>query len=47
LTATERATQVWKQALKEYTPPAMLPERREALDAYVTRRREEIATKGL
>ncbi len=47
LTATQRATRVWKQALKEYAPPTMDPDRREALDAYVSRRREEIKTKGL
>lgn len=47
LTATQRATRIWKQALKEYTPPVILPERREALDAYVVRRRKEIETEGL
>ncbi|MEM7172516.1 MAG: trimethylamine methyltransferase family protein [Pseudomonadota bacterium] len=41
-TATERATEVWKQALKEYEPPAMDPGTREALEAYVARRKEEI-----
>jgi len=47
LTATQRATQVWKRALAEYTPPAMPPDRREALDAYVARRREAIERQGL
>jgi len=41
-TATERATDVWQQALADYEAPAMDPARREALEAYVARRREEI-----
>ncbi|MGB6307559.1 MAG: trimethylamine methyltransferase family protein [Steroidobacteraceae bacterium] len=40
--ATQRATDIWKQALKEYEEPAMDPAIREALDDYVTRRRAEI-----
>jgi trimethylamine--corrinoid protein Co-methyltransferase len=40
--ATQRATDLWKQALKEYEEPAMDPAIREALDAYVTQRRAEI-----
>ena len=40
--ATQRATDIWKQALKEYEEPAMEPAIREALDDYVARRREEI-----
>ncbi|MEM9754449.1 MAG: trimethylamine methyltransferase family protein, partial [Pseudomonadota bacterium] len=47
LTATERATQVWKRSLTDYQPPKMPAERREALDAYVARRRTEIETHGL
>ena len=47
LTATERATGIWKQALAEYTPPDLPAERREALEAFVARRKEEIAAKGL
>ncbi|MEM1384687.1 MAG: trimethylamine methyltransferase family protein [Pseudomonadota bacterium] len=43
-TAEERATAVWQQALKEYRKPPMAPERREALDAYIAKRREEIGT---
>ena len=37
--ATERATSIWKQALKEYEEPAMESAVREALDEYVERRR--------
>ncbi len=40
--AVERATAIWQQALKEYVEPAMDPAVREALDAYVSKRKEEI-----
>ncbi len=40
--ATQRATEIWKQALKEYEQPAMDAPVREALDAYVAQRRAEI-----
>jgi trimethylamine--corrinoid protein Co-methyltransferase len=40
--ATQRATDIWKNALKEYVEPAMDPAIREELDAYVDRRRAEI-----
>jgi trimethylamine--corrinoid protein Co-methyltransferase len=40
--ATQRATDLWKQALKEYEEPATDPAIREALDAYVSQRRTEI-----
>lgn len=40
--ATQRATEIWKQALQEYREPAMDPAIREALDGYVARRREQI-----
>jgi trimethylamine--corrinoid protein Co-methyltransferase len=40
--ATQRATQIWKQALSEYEEPAMEPAVREALDAYVAQRRAAI-----
>jgi trimethylamine--corrinoid protein Co-methyltransferase len=42
--ATQRATDIWKSALKEYVEPAMDPAIREALDAYVERRRTEIGS---
>jgi trimethylamine---corrinoid protein Co-methyltransferase len=42
--ATQRATDIWKQALKEYEEPAMDPAIREALDDYVARRRAEIGS---
>jgi trimethylamine:corrinoid methyltransferase-like protein len=42
--ATQRATDIWKTALKEYVEPAMDPAIREALDAYVERRRTEIGS---
>ncbi|MEP6548181.1 MAG: trimethylamine methyltransferase family protein [Gammaproteobacteria bacterium] len=42
--ATQRATDIWKQALKEYEEPAMDPAIREELDAYVTQRRAEIGS---
>ena len=41
-TATERATVIWQQALRDYEQPPMDPAVREALDAYVARRKEEI-----
>ena len=42
--ATQRATETWKQALKEYQEPAMDPAISEELDAYVARRRIEIGS---
>jgi trimethylamine--corrinoid protein Co-methyltransferase len=42
--ATQRATQIWKQALSEYEEPAMDPAIREALDAYVAQRRAAIGS---
>ncbi|HEV7612204.1 MAG TPA: trimethylamine methyltransferase family protein [Steroidobacteraceae bacterium] len=42
--ATQRATIIWKQALKEYEEPAMDPAIRESLDAYVAQRRAEIGS---
>ncbi|MEY8838763.1 trimethylamine methyltransferase family protein, partial [Cribrihabitans sp. XS_ASV171] len=41
--ALDRATSIWQQALRDYEEPEMPPERREALEAYVARRKEEIA----
>lgn len=40
--ATTRATEVWQKVLKEFEPPPMEPARREAIDDYVARRRQEI-----
>jgi trimethylamine--corrinoid protein Co-methyltransferase len=44
LDATARATFVWKKALADYEAPPLDPGTREALDAYVARRREQIGT---
>ena len=41
--ALERATELWQQALHDYEEPVMDAAVREELDAYVARRREEIA----
>lgn len=40
--ALQRATEIWQKALEDYEEPTLDPAIREALDAYVTRRREEI-----
>jgi trimethylamine--corrinoid protein Co-methyltransferase len=42
LDATARATRLWKKALEEYQQPAMEPDRLEALQDYVARRKEAI-----
>lgn len=42
--ATARATDIWQRALREYEQPSMDPGAREALDAYVARRREAIGS---
>ena len=42
-TATERANRIWKQLLAGYVEPPMDPAVREALDAFVARRKREIA----
>jgi trimethylamine--corrinoid protein Co-methyltransferase len=42
--ATQRATEIWKQALKEYQEPAMDPAIKEALDTYVAQRRAQIGS---
>ena len=41
-TAAEHANRIWKQLLKEYQPPPMAVDRREALDEFVERRKVEI-----
>lgn len=42
-TATERANGIWKQLLAEHRPPPLEAGRAEALDAFVARRKREIA----
>jgi trimethylamine--corrinoid protein Co-methyltransferase len=42
LDATQRATKLWQKALAEYEEPTLPADRREALDAYVARRKQEI-----
>ncbi|MCW3784457.1 trimethylamine methyltransferase family protein [Defluviimonas salinarum] len=42
--ALTRATGLWQQALRDYEEPALDPAIREALDAYVARRKEEIGS---
>ena len=44
---TERAHEVYKQLLAEYEQPALPAERKEEMTAYVARRKEEIAQRGL
>lgn len=41
--ALERCTELWQQALRDYEEPVMDPAIREELDAYMERRRREIA----
>ena len=45
-TATERANRIWKQLLAEYVEPPMDPAVREALEAFVVRRKREIVAGG-
>jgi len=42
-TGTERANAIWKELLRTYEAPPLDPAVAEALDAYVARRKEEIA----
>lgn len=42
LDATARATKLWKRALEEYVEPVMEASAREALEAYMAKRKEEI-----
>jgi trimethylamine---corrinoid protein Co-methyltransferase len=44
LTATQRANTIWKRLLADAVPPPMDPAVLEALDAFVARRKREIAT---
>ncbi len=41
-TATDRAADLWQQALKEYEQPVLPEDRLEELEAYVAKRKEEI-----
>jgi trimethylamine--corrinoid protein Co-methyltransferase len=41
-TATQRANAIWKRLLAEFVPPALEPDRAEALDEFVTRRKREL-----
>jgi trimethylamine--corrinoid protein Co-methyltransferase len=43
-TATERASLIWKQLLGAYEPPPLDPGVAEALDAFITRRKREVAS---
>jgi len=45
--ATHRANGIWKRLLEAYQPPPLDPARLEAVDAYIGKRREEIAARGL
>ena len=45
--ATWRANAMWKRLLENYQQPALDPARAEELDAYIARRRVEIAERGL
>ena len=44
--ATRRATGIWKKMLADYVPPHLDPAVREAIDAYVVRRKAEIERAG-
>jgi len=46
-TGTERANTVFKQLLAEYEAPPLDADRREEIEAFVARRKEEIADRGL
>jgi len=46
LTATQRATALWQKLLADYEPPPLDPAVAEALDAFVHRRKEEIARRA-
>jgi trimethylamine---corrinoid protein Co-methyltransferase len=45
--ATQRAHAMWKRLLENYQQPALDPARAEEMDAYIARRRVEIAKRGL
>ena len=45
-TALQRANSIWKMLLREYEKPPIDPAVEEELQAYITKRKEEIKTKG-
>ena len=45
-TALQRANSIWKMLLREYEKPPIDPAIEEELQAYITKRKEEIKTKG-
>jgi trimethylamine---corrinoid protein Co-methyltransferase len=45
--AARRALRIWKALLHTASTPPLAPDRREALMAYVARRKEQIASEGL
>lgn len=45
--ATDHANQVYKTLLESYEAPALEPDRKEAIDAFVAKRKEEIVRIGL
>jgi len=42
-TATDRANRIWKSLLEHYEPPAIDPAVAESIDAFIVRRKREIA----
>jgi trimethylamine--corrinoid protein Co-methyltransferase len=44
--ATERATGIWKKMLADYVPPPLDPAVKEAIEAYVARRTQELIAAG-
>jgi trimethylamine---corrinoid protein Co-methyltransferase len=42
--ASERATDIWKKVLSDYQPPALDPAIKEAIEAYVARRKEQLGS---
>ena len=47
LSAQERATALWQQALEEYQQPALAEDRRGALEEFVARRKEQIGSQEI
>jgi trimethylamine--corrinoid protein Co-methyltransferase len=47
LTATQRANLTWKKLLESYVEPPLDPAAKEAIDAFVARRKQEIAERGI